>query len=513
MLVERVPVVRIQVRSDLPLKTEGKYVLYWMTGARRPRFNFALDRAMEWARASKKPLVIFEPLRAGYEHASDRFHSFVIDGMRAHATHFEKANVRYVPYLEPKPGDGRGLLEALAKDAAVVIGDESVTFFLPRMIQAAAQSLNAAGVRFETVDGNGLFPLSLVPGPFGRAVDFRRFLQKNLGPHLSNLPLTDALAERPNEIAELDPRVVARYGLEVQRASLEDATLLSRLPIDHRVGVVPERGGFVSGGAVLKRFIDKRLSRYAEERSHPDDAAASGLSFWLHWGHISAHEVLAAVAQKTEWSPAKIGTKAAGRKEGWWNASEPADAFLDELVTWRELGQARCRTTTDFATYEGVPLWARKSLEAHANDPRENVYTEAQLEAGETDDLVWNAAMHELREEGRIQNYLRMLWGKRVLTWTRHPKEAFEILVRLNDRWSVDGRDPASYSNIGWVFGAYDRPWAPERPIFGVIRVMTSGSAVKKLHMREYLARWGTGVGGIPGPMKQPGKQSLLDFE
>ena len=513
MLVERVPPVRIQVRNDLPARSDGQYVLYWMTGARRPRYNFALDRALEWSRSLGKPLLVFEPLRAGYEHASDRFHSFVIDGMRAHVAHFGAANVRYVPYVEPSPGEGRDLLSGLARDAAVVIGDESVTFFLGRMIEAAARKIS---VRYETVDSNGLLPLAAIPAPFARAYDFRRFLQKNLAPHLRTLPLSDPLSARATELAAVPADVAARYGLAAQLAALEEpAALLSRLPIDHRVGVVADRGGFVAGGEVLKRFVEKRLSRYPD-RSHPDDDAASGLSFWLHFGQVSAHQVLAAVADATEWTPDKIGKKASGQKDGWWNASEAADAFLDELVTWRELGQARCRTTTDYKAYAGVPVWARNSLEKHASDPREHLYDEAQLEAGETDDLVWNAAMHQLREEGRIQNYLRMLWGKRVLTWTKHPEEAFDLLVRLNDRWSVDGRDPASYSNIGWVFGSYDRPWAPERPIFGVIRVMTSGSAVRKLRMREYLARWGTGVGTIPGPMKSPvkdGLQGSLDLE
>lgn len=488
MLVERVPVVRVRVRNDVEPSAAGRYVLYWMTAARRPRFNFALERAVEWSRSLAKPLVVFEPLRAGYPWASDRFHGFVIDGMRANARTFAERGVRYLPYLEPLPGEGRGLLEALASDAAVVIGDETATFFLPRMIDAAASKI---ATRFETVDSAGLLPLALMTAPFGRAYDFRRFLQKTLPPHLRQMPLADPLppAATPVKLPDL-----SRWGLPLaaERVMSEPTErLLAELPIDHSVGVVEDRGGHVVGTEVVKRFVRHRLSRYGEARSHPDAEVASGLSFWLHWGHTSAHEVLAALADATEWTPDRIGKKVNGQKDGWWNASESADAFLDELVTWRELGQARCRTTDDFDRWDGLPAWARRSLEAHASDPRPAIYDEAQLEAGETDDPVWNAAMRQLREEGRIQNYLRMLWGKRVLTWTAHPRGAFDVLLRLNDKWSVDGRDPSSYTNIGWVFGAYDRPWAPERPIFGVIRLMTSQSALRKLKMKEYMATWG----------------------
>jgi deoxyribodipyrimidine photo-lyase len=510
MFVERVPVTRIFTRLDAPPRAGGHYVLYWMTSARRTRYNFALDRALEWARHLGKPLLVFEPLRAAYPHASDRMHAFAIDGMKDQQRALTAAGVRYLPYLEPEHGAARGLLAALARDASVVIGDETATFFLPRMIDAASPQITT---RFETVDSVGLLPLSLVTTPFARAYDFRRFLQKNLAPHLRTLPLAEPLAGYALGQTRVHAATLARFDLVAQGMRIEHETtdtLVAALPIDHGVSIAPDRGGSEAARARLRRFVKDRLSRYGEERSHPDDDAASGLSFWLHWGHLSAHEVLAAVADATDWTPDRIGTKTAGHKDGWWNMSESADAFMDELCTWRELGQARCRTTTDFLTYEGVPNWARLSLERHLGDPRPHIYSEAQLEAGETEDAVWNAAMHELRAEGRIQNYLRMLWGKRTLTWTAHPKEAFDILVRLNDRYSIDGRDPASYSNIGWVFGAYDRPWAPERPIFGSIRTMTSASAVRKLRMKAYLSRWETGLGELPAKVS---KQRSLDID
>jgi len=90
-----------------------------------------------------------------------------------------------------------------------------------------------------------------------------------------------------------------------------------------------------------------------------------------------------------------------------------------------------------------------------------------------------------------MQNYLRMLWGKKVLEWSRTPQEALETLIELNNRYALDGRDPNSYSGIFWVFGRYDRAWGPERPIFGKIRYMTSDSTVRKLDLKRYLQKYG----------------------
>ena len=131
------------------------------------------------------------------------------------------------------------------------------------------------------------------------------------------------------------------------------------------------------------------------------------------------------------------------------------------------------------AEYESLPDWARASLDAHASDPREHLYTLEQFERAETHDPIWNAAQRQLVREGRMHNYLRMLWGKKILHWTTHPREALAIMIELNNKYALDGRDPNSYSGIFWVLGRYDRPWAPRREVFGVIRYMSSESTAR----------------------------------
>jgi deoxyribodipyrimidine photo-lyase len=109
-------------------------------------------------------------------------------------------------------------------------------------------------------------------------------------------------------------------------------------------------------------------------------------------------------------------------------------------------------------------------LERHAGDRRPYLYGLEQFERAETHDELWNAAQNQLRVEGRIQNYLRMLWGKKILHWSESPQAALAIMIELNNKYAVDGRDPNSCSGIFWVLGRYDRPWGPERPVFGQIR-------------------------------------------
>ena len=139
--VNQVPSVRIAAGNDRSTREDGRYVLYWMIASRRLNYNFALDRAMEHSRELGKPLVVFEALRCGYEWASDRLHRFVLDGMADNAKKCAQHGVEYFCYVEARAGDGKGLLEALAAEACVVVTDEFPCFFLPRMVAAAGKKI------------------------------------------------------------------------------------------------------------------------------------------------------------------------------------------------------------------------------------------------------------------------------------------------------------------------------------------------------------------------------------
>ncbi len=484
----RVPALRVRTAREDAVDPQGDYVLHWMTGFRRTEWNFSLQRAMEWARALHRPLLVLEALRCDYPWASDRHHAFIARGMADNASRLERAGVGTYPYLEPKPGAGRGLLERLARRACVVVGDDHPGFFLPRMRQAAERVIR---VRTEWVDANGLLPLRATDRVYTRAFDFRRFLQRTLRGHLAALPAADPLRGR-----RLPPPPAISKGILYRwpPARLEDlregSSRMADLPIDHAVRPAAQRGGPRAARRALRRFVRERLAQYAGKRNEPEEEVTSGLSPYLHYGHISTHEVVRAVLDREDWTVDRIAPSAAGGARGWWGASVDAEAFLDQLITWRELGFNLAWQRDDGEQYGSLPAWALRTLGAHARDPRDPCYRPDRFEAADTHDPLWNAAQRQLLREGRIHNYLRMLWGKKILEWSSGPAQALETMLDLNNKYALDGRDPNSTSGIFWCLGRYDRPWGPERAIFGTVRYMSSRNTARKVRVRGYLARY-----------------------
>ena len=478
---------RVRSLNQAEVRTDGDYILYWMVASRRLGWSHSLDRALEHARALSKPLLVFEPLDVGYRWASDRLHQAIVDGMREHMATLATRGVGYFPYLEPTPGAGRGLLEVLSARACVVVTDDSPVFFTPKLLAAAAR---LATCRVEAVDSCGLLPLAEVDRVFVSAHQFRRFLQRVLPERLGEMPAADPLgAARLPSFSGVPQEIEDRWP-PASAADLATRRTMASLPIDHGVPATAWQGGHAAARIALDRFLTSGLARYAEDRNHPDAGAASGLSAWLHFGHLSAHEVFHAVVEAEVWSPVRISPKADGRRSGWWGMSAGAEAFLDQLVTWRELGFAFATRQPAFDRYESLPAWARTTLEEHASDPHAHTYSLEQFAAAATHDEIWNAAQRQLVEDGVIHNYLRMLWGKKILEWTEQPEEALDVMVELNNRFALDGRDPNSYSGIFWILGRFDRGW-PTRPIYGKVRSMSSTATRRKVKLTAYLDRYG----------------------
>jgi len=481
--------LRTRAVNDAPVRPERELVLYWMIAARRARSSFALDRAIGWAQELGKPLLVLEALRCDFPWASDRLHRFVLEGMADNRRAFAGSPVAYAAYVEPSRDAGKGLLRALGARASVVVTDELPCFFLPRAVEAAGRRVDA---RLEAVDSNGLLPLAAAERAFPTAYAFRRFLQRTLPEHLDARPSPAPLARlRLPRLERLPAELRERWPALDEAALDRPDAVIADLPVDHSVGAVDTAGGARAGERVLRAFVERRLGGYAEDRNDVAAPATSGLSPYLHFGHVAAHDVFARIVEHERWKPARLAEQASGKREGWWGMGPAAEAFLDQLVTWRELGHVFCARTAGYDRFETLPDWARETLGEHAPDRREHVYSRAELAAAGTHDELWNAAQRQLLREGGMHNYLRMLWGKKILEWSRTPEEAFETTIDLNNRYALDGRDPNSYSGIAWCFGRFDRPWGPERPIFGKVRYMSSANTRRKMKVDDYLEAYG----------------------
>ena len=486
MITLNTPSIRVRSATQCDLRTDGQYVLYWMTAYRRLASNFALERAVELAVTLNKPLVVFEGLRIGYRWASDRFHRFVLDGMLDNRKAAENLPVTYISYVEPTSGDGSGLAETLAKYACATVTDDFPCFFHPKLYGSIVKSWPCA---VELVDSNGILPMRNTDRTFTVAHSYRRYMQKEIYRETPVFPHADPFRHVELERLKALPEEVSKRWKFVDSKDLEQYDL-SKLDIDHSVRPTDARGGRTEGLRLLKVFAQSKLPEYDQARNEPDQYGSSSLSAHLHFGHVSAHEVFDAIASSEKgWTFEKI-SKPNGKMNGFWNMGQSAEAFMDQLMTWREIGLNMCWRESNYDRYESLPDWAQKTLEEHAADRRPYLYTPEEFEAAQTHDALWNAAQRQLVGEGRIHNYLRMLWGKKILHWSQSPREALNIMIHLNNKYALDGRDPNSYSGIFWVLGRYDRAWGPEREVFGKIRYMTSESTRSKFSVKGYLQRY-----------------------
>jgi deoxyribodipyrimidine photo-lyase len=481
-----VPSVRIRQLTPWPYDASKSFVLYWMTAFRRTDSNFALQRAVELSNELKKPLVVLESLRCNYRWASDRFSQFILEGMIDNATSVNGSKAMYVGYVEPGLNQGSGLLEAFASHSCIIVGDDYPCFFHPALFERIASRWPCA---VELVDSNTIVPMRSTDRTFTVAHSYRRYMQKEVFAAMPTMPELDPLSSlQTKRLAKLPAVIEQHWQLKVAdraESALKRCTVAD-LPIDHQVGPTQDKGGPAQAQIVLDRFINKRLNNYAEARNEPEQAGSSWLSPYLHFGHMSPHRVFERLMDASHWSHSKLG-KPNGKMDGFWNVGKNAEAFLDQLMTWREIGFNMCWRDRKYDRFESLPAWAQKTLEDHEGDQREWIYELDAFESASTHDPLWNAAQTQLVREGRIHNYLRMLWGKKILHWSRSPREALKIMLELNNKYALDGRDPNSYSGIFWVLGRYDRAWGPERPIFGKIRYMTSESTASKFRVKGYI--------------------------
>lgn len=441
----------------------GDFVLYWLQTTMRSRDNFALNHAATLANERGLPLVVYQGLRPDYPWANDRIHNFILESTAELAADFARREIPYGLYLERQrrpdggPAEPSPLL-ALARRAAVVVTDYFPTFITPRQIRRLRERIEAPVI---AVDSCTIVPMASIRRQHKTARGFR----------------TEALAALPHHlhpVGDVAPRIRRPFDFPFDSSApsvgdLSIESIVASCDIDHSVPASPViRGGQKAARKRLEAFLGTGLARYAEERGDPNHPeAVSGLSPYLHFGNIAPQEVLLRVREVAP--PGQY------------------DRFRDELLVWRELAHNFCHHDPRHRTISAVPEWARTELDDHADDPRPGSYSLEQLERGETESELWNAAQRAYLRDGTMPNYLRMLWGKAILHWSPDAATALRTMEHLNNKYALDGRDPNSYAGFHWILGKFDRPFF-RRPVFGTVRYMSLTAAGKKFDVRRWLA-------------------------
>ncbi len=444
-------------RSVASDESDVSFVLYWMRTALRSDENPALDVARWLADQQKIPLLVYHGLSEHYRYASDRHHTFMLQGARDVQKRFEKLGISYAFHLATRE-DRRPHLVDLANMASVVVTEDFPVDPPRRFLETVKQKTETPII---SVDTACVAPMQLMKKAYTRAFKFRDATKKIYAERLTRQwPELNLAAEtRAFDLARLPFEPI-----DLQNADL--GQLVSQCDVDHAVGpVVGTVGGSSAGYDRWCEFKEKKIGRYAKQRNNALLDGVSRMSPYLHYGMVS---------------PFRIAREAADID----NAG--SEKYLDELLIWRELAYTFCFYRPDHDQWSALPDWARQTLESHANDTRSVTYCDEQLARGKTRDEFWNAAQKSLLMQGELHNNVRMTWGKAILNWKQDPRDALQTIVDLNHRYALDGRDPASYGGILWCLGQFDRPFEPEQNVIGTVRGRPSEIHASRLDTEKY---------------------------
>jgi deoxyribodipyrimidine photo-lyase len=457
---------RIRNLNKAPVQ-KGRYVLYWMQQSQREATNHALEYAIDRANEQGVPVVAYFGLTSAFPEANLRHYHFMLQGLETVRQRLADRGIRLV-LKETAPPEGA---VRLAAGATMVVTDRG---YLGVQREWRREADRRMPCRFVQVESDVVVPVETA---YPKEAYSAGVLRPKLTAHLERF------------LVPLERRRVQHPSLSLTLRGfppLDPLDLIGRLKVDKAVPPV----GWLTGGEAaaqerLTVFIDSRLDQVPALRNDPSANCLSDLGPYLHFGQISPLAVALAI-------------RATG--------SPGMDVFLEEVIVRRELAMNYAFYNPDYDRYEGLPQWARNTLADHRDDPRDPCYSSGDLESANTEDLYWNAAQQELLVRGKIHGYMRMYWGKKILEWSASPEEAFATALSLNNRYSLDGRDPNGFAGVAWCFGKHDRAWK-ERPVFGKVRYMNSRGLERKFNMAGYLERVAGMTGENAGRRDKGGKK------
>ncbi|MGA6925350.1 MAG: deoxyribodipyrimidine photo-lyase [Desulfosarcina sp.] len=443
---------RVQTVNDREINT-GDYVLYWMQQSQRAEHNPALDVAIAEANRLKRPVVVAFGLTEAYPEANVRHFRFMLEGLQEVEAALHRKGIRLVV----RRGEPPEVALKLGQRASLIVCDVGYT---RHQTQWRGKVAAEAKCRVLTVESDTVVPAAVASTKAEYAArTFRPRVTKHLDDYL-----------------KLDGPVNPRHSslsLEIDGLDLKDIdAILSDLGIDRTVPPVSRlfKGGCQEAKKRLDCFIRDHLKHYDAHGNQPQTDDISCMSPYLHFGQISPVFLALQVRQSGQ------------------GQDIDREAYLEELIVRRELAVNFVTYTADYDSYSCLPEWALKSLADHATDRRPAIYSREELEAAQTHDPYWNAAMQEMKYTGFMHNYMRMYWGKKILEWSPTPEDAFTVALGINNKYFLDGRDPNSFAGVAWVFGKHDRAWF-ERPVFGKVRYMAASGLERKCDIKAYVLK------------------------
>ncbi|MEN3049706.1 MAG: deoxyribodipyrimidine photo-lyase [Candidatus Methanosuratincola petrocarbonis] len=426
----------------------GKAVVYWMQGAFRVSHNPSLECAVEISNRSRKPLIVLVVLDLGYPEANARSFKFFLEGLVDVREGLAKRGIA----LHLRKGKFEKILAEYAPEAYMLVSDAA---YLPAMREIRERVYGVFESGIVEVEPNVLVPVKAASGRMEYGAYTLRPKIMRLAPiYEGDFATREYRGDRLDDELDLEPSDHSR----ILKGQVED------------VPPCGAAGGSGNASRLLGHFLEKKYPIFAAQRGDPASQAESDLSPYLHFGHISPAQILD--------SARRVGSP-----------NENYGALFEQLIVRRELAHNFTLYARSLGSpFEFIPGWAAETLKAHEGDRREYVYSLGELEGARTHDIYWNAAQSELLTRGKIHNYMRMYWGKKIIEWSEGIEDAYRAMVYLNNKYALDGRDPNSYAGIGWCFGLHDRPFR-ERGIFGKVRYMSEGGLTRKFDMGAYIDR------------------------
>ncbi|XP_061099051.1 CPD photolyase isoform X2 [Conger conger] len=433
------------------VKQGAEGVLYWMSRDQRVQDNWAMIYAQKLALEAHLALHVCFCLEPEVQGATLREYHFMLKGLEEVA---EECGVLGIQFHLLR-GSTEVTLPSFVQEwgLGAVVTDFSPLRTPLKWLEDVKKGL-PSDVPFIQVDAHNVVPCwvaSEKQEPFART--FRSKITRLLPEFLTQIPLVD---KHPNSATR-------------PAKPVDWTQTLASLEVDRSVGAVEwAQPGMAAGTAMLESFINVRLKVYGPQRNNPNSEALSQLSPWIHFGHLSAQQVVLQV----QCNRAK--------------SVQSVPVFVEEMVVRRELADNFCYYNKKYDQVEGAAAWAQKTLKDHAGDPRPYIFTCDELEKAKTSDNLWNAAQYQMVLEGKMHGFMRMYWAKKILEWTSSPEEALSIAIYLNDRYELDGRDPNGYVGCMWsICGIHDQGWK-ERPIFGKVRYMNYAGCNRKFNVAEF---------------------------